>query len=235
MAYELYYWPTIQGRGEFVRLVLEEVRAPYVDVAREKGAEAIMPLLKASPHPSFAPPILKDGDVVIGQTSAILDYLGQRHDLAPRDPAGRAWTLQIQLTIADLVVEAHDSHHPVALGETYDKQKAEAARRAVEFRDKRIPKFIGWLEQVLAGNPDGPSRLVGGHLTYVDLSAFQAVEGLRYAFPKTTARALDAAPNLTELVVQVSERPNIQAYLASPRRIPFNENGIFRHYPELDD
>ena len=35
MRYELYYWPSIQGRGEFIRLTLEEAGADYVDVARK--------------------------------------------------------------------------------------------------------------------------------------------------------------------------------------------------------
>ncbi len=235
MSYELYYWPTIQGRGEFVRLALEEAGADYVDVARgPEGVPAMMRIMKEAEHPPFAPPFLKDGDLVVGQTAAILLYLGARHGLAPKDPAGGLWTQQIQLTLSDLVAEAHDTHHPVSVNLYYEDQKEEALRRAEDFRNSRIPKFLGWFETVLARNPSGGRHLVGRTLTYVDLSLFQVVEGLAYAFPKATARALKKTPLVAALHDAVAERPRIAAYLASPRRIPFNEEGLFRRYPELD-
>lgn len=228
MAYELYYWPTIQGRGEFVRLALEEAGADYVDVARgPKGVSAMMRLMESAAHPPLAPPFLKDGDAIIGQTAAILLYLGARHGLAPKDPAGGLWTHQIQLTISDLVAEAHDTHHPVGTDLYYEDQKQEALRRASGFRDSRIPKFLGWFETVLAGNPSGDAYLVGAALTYADLSLFQAVEGLAYAFPKATKRALKDAPRVAALHKTTAQRPRMKAYLASERRIPFNEEGIF--------
>jgi glutathione S-transferase len=235
MAYELYYWPNIQGRGEFVRLALEEAGAAYIDAAREsEGVAVMMRMMEHADHPPFAPPFLKDGETVIGQTAAILLYLGARHGLAPKDPAGGLWTHQIQLTISDFVAEAHDTHHPVAVSLYYENQKAEALRRAQEFRDNRIPKFLAWFETLLSRNPAGPTHLVGRSLTYVDLSLFQVVEGLSYAFPKATKRALKRAPRVAALRDAVAERPRIKSYLASPRRIPFNEEGIFRRYPELD-
>jgi glutathione S-transferase len=236
MPYELYYWPMIPGRGEFVRLALEYAGADYVDVAREKGMKAVLTFVegKDEAHPPFAPPYLRDGDLVVGQTSAILLYLGPRLGLTPKDEAGALWTHQVQLTIADLVSEAHDSHHPVALGDYYEDQKTEAKRRAKEFRKKRIPKFLGWLETVLTRNPAGRDWLVGETVTYADLSAFQAVTGLLYAFPKATKAALKEAPHLAALAVRVSELPTLKAYLESDRRLPFNEQGIFRRYPELD-
>ncbi|MBF9196380.1 glutathione S-transferase [Microvirga terrestris] len=235
MAYELYYWPTIQGRGEFVRLALEEAGADYTDVAREsEGLAVMMRMMERVDHPPFAPPFLKDGETVIGQTAAILLYLGARHGLAPKDPAGGLWTHQIQLTLSDVVAEAHDTHHPVGISLYYEDQKVEALRRAQEFRDDRIPKFLNWFETILARNPAGSAHLVGKSLTYVDLSLFQAVEGLSYAFPKATKRALKKAPRVAALRIAVAERSRIKSYLASPRRIPFNEEGIFRRYPELD-
>lgn len=238
MAYELYYWPNIQGRGEFVRLALEQAGAAYVDVAREaNGIEALLALLDdpKQSRPPFAPPIVRDGDLLIAQTAAILLHLGPRLGLAPQDEAGRLWAHEIQLTVADLVAEAHDSHHPVGVELYYEDQKPEAARRAAGFRQQRIPKFLGWLEQILARNPAEGGWLVGGAVTYVDLSAFQIVEGLTYALPNATRRALAQAPRLAALAEQVRALPNIAAYLASPRRIPFNEEGIFRRYPELDE
>jgi glutathione S-transferase len=236
MAYELYYWPSIQGRGEFVRLALEQAGADYVDVGRDKGAEAVMRALKdeGEAHPPFAAPFLKDGAVTVAQTAAILLYLGPRLDLTPKDEAGRLWTHQIQLTIADLVAEAHDTHHPLDMMLYYEDQKPEAQRRAAGFRKARIPKFLGWLETVISRNAAGSGWLVGDKVTYADLSAFQVVEGLTHAFPRATANTLKSAPKLAALAGRVRELPNIRAYLASPRRIGFGQEGIFRRYPELD-
>lgn len=236
MAYELYYWPSIQGRGEFVRLALEEAGAEYVDVARNsnKGMRAMDSLMDKSERPPFAPPFLKDDDFIVGQTAAILFYLGGKHDLAPKDEPGRLWTHQIQLTIADFVLEAHDTHHPIASSRYYEDQKQEAARRAEDFRDNRVPKYFGWFENILTRNPAGPKHLVGDKMTYADLSLFQLVAGLTYAFPKLMKRELRKYPKVAALHDAIAKRPRIKAYLASPRRIPFNESGIFRHYPELD-
>lgn len=240
MAYALHYWPMIQGRGEFVRLALEQAGAPYVDVARlphEEGGgiEAMMDRLEDEPvRPPFAPPFLKDGDLVIGQTAAILLYLGPRIGLVGAAESERIWTHQVQLTIADMVAEAHDTHHPVGVGLYYEDQKPEALRRARDFRENRIPKFLAWFERVLARNPAGPDHLVGGAVSYADTSLFQLVEGLRYAFPNATARALEAAPQVVAHGARIGRLPRIAAYLASDRRRPFSEDGIFRRYPELD-
>lgn len=234
MAYELYYWTGIQGRGEFIRLALEEAGANYRDVAREKGDAAISVFLERAETPSFAPPFLKDGNIVVGQTAAILLYLGERLGLAPSDEKGRLWTHQIQLTISDLVDEAHDVHHPVGVGRYYEEQKPESARRAKEFRTSRIPKFLNWFEAVLTRNPSGPAHLVGKQVTYADLSLFQIVEGLNYAFPNAMKDVRADYPKVCALAKMIRQRPAIAAYLESDRRLPFNESGIFRHYSELD-
>jgi glutathione S-transferase len=235
MRYELYYWAGIQGRGEFVRLALEEAGADYVDVARQdEGAMLRLMDGEEIPRPPFAPPFLRAGRLVIGQTANILLYLGARLGLAPAGEAGRLWAHQLQLTIADLVDEAHDTHHPIASSLYYDEQKPEARRRAADFRERRIPKYLGYFERVLARNPDGDGHLVGDKLSYPDLSLFQAVAGLRYAFPQAMAQQEKAHPRVVALHDRVAARPRIAAYLASQRRIPFNEYGIFRHYPELD-
>ena len=236
MVYELHYWPTIQGRGEFVRLALEDAGARYRDVARggkvEGGGEAaLMARMAKQARPPFAPPFLVDGDLVVGQTANILLHLGPSLGLAPEDEADRLWVNQIQLTLADLVAEAHDTHHPLGAADYYEDQKPEARRRAEGFRKQRIPKFLAWFEAILVRQGDD-AWLVGGKATYADLSLFQVVEGLTYAFPKAMAKA--KAPRVAALADRVRVRPNISAYLASPRRIAFNEEGIFRHYPELD-
>jgi glutathione S-transferase len=235
MAYELYYWTGIQGRGEYVRLALEEAGARYHDMAREKGDGVVEALTQETQTPSFAPPFLKDGEVIVGQTSAILLYLGDRLGLAPRDERLRLWTHQIQLTIADFVVEGHDVHHPIGMGRYYEEQKPEARRRAVEFRDERVPKFLDWFETILERNPKGPEHLVGARLSYADLSLFQIVEGLDYAFPRLMARIGGDYPKLRALHDAVAGRPNIAAYLGSDRRLAGNESDLFRHYPELDE
>jgi glutathione S-transferase len=236
VRYELYYWPTIQGRGEFVRLALEEVGAEYVDVARgPAGTKPLMELLdRASPQP-FAPPFLRAGEFVIGQTANILLYLGAHHALAPRDEAGRLWAHQLQLTCADLLAEIHDTHHPIGSGLYYEDQKPEARRRASNFLGERLPKYLGYFERVLEGNAAGDAYLCGNALSYADLSLFQIVEGLRYAFPRALKRVGPNYPRIDTLHASVRDRPRISSYLASPRRIPFNRMGIFRHYPELDE
>lgn len=233
MPYELHYWPTIQGRGEFVRLALEYAGADYVDVARKDGAEAALPA-KKDPRPSFAPPWLRDGDVTVGQTAAILFHLGPKLGLAPADPTDALWAHQIQLTLADVVAEAHDSHHPVGMGQYYEDQKDEAKRRAKEFRKERIPKYLNWLEDILARNPAGSDWLVGDAIGYVDLSAFQVVTGLLYAYPKAAKKALKETPRLAAMAARVGDDARLRPYLESDRRLGFTEEGIFRHYPELD-
>jgi glutathione S-transferase len=241
MRYELYYWPQIQGRGEYIRLALEEAGADYVDVARlpasARGGEgAIERVLQAARNgrTPFAPPILKAGRLLIAQTAAILQYLGPRLALVPKADAARLWAHQLQLTIADLVGEAHDVHHPIASGLYYHQQKREALRRAADFRFERLPKFLGYFESVLRDNPAGERYLVGRSVSYVDLSLFQTIAGLDYAFPRAMARMRRAHPRLAALHERVARRPRIAAYLASERRIAFNEYDIFRHYPELD-
>jgi len=239
MIYELYYWPTIQGRGEFVRLAMEEGRAPYVDIARGSGKgagiAAMMRVLDGhAERPPFAPPFLRAGRLLISQTANILQFLGPRHGLAPKTEAGRIWTHQLQLTIADFVVEIHDTHHPVAGSLYYEDQKKEARRRAADFLKNRMPKYFGYFEKVLAQNATGKRYLVGAQLTYADLSMFQVIAGLSYAFPNAMGKAARQYPRLFAHHTRIQGRPRIAAYLASPRRITFNNEGIFRHYPELD-
>jgi glutathione S-transferase len=234
MRYELFYWPGIQGRGEYVRLALEEAGADYVDVARrERGMAAMMRMMEArSGTPPFAPPFLKAGKLVIGQTANILLYLGSRHGLAPKAEAGRLWVHQLQLTIADFVGEVHDTHHPIGVSLYYEDQRGPAKKRTGEFWNERVPKYLGYFERILKSS--GGSYLTGRRLTYADLSLFQIVEGLRYAFPKRMKAFERRIPSLVDLHDRVAARPNIKAYLSSDRRIAFNEDGIFRRYKALD-
>jgi glutathione S-transferase len=241
MCYQLYYWPTIQGRGEFIRLALEDAGADYLDVARRSersgmGMAAMLRLLEGSEPacPPFAPPVLKAGAQVIAQTANILLFLGPRLGLAPEDEAGRLWTQQLQLTMMDLVTEAHDTHHPIASGLYYSEQQPEALRRAADFTSARLPKFLDYFEMVLANNPHGTRWLASAAASYADLSLFQLIAGLRYAFPRTMARLEPGYPLLVALHQRVAERQRIQTYLKSSRRLPFNNDDIFRHYPELD-
>jgi glutathione S-transferase len=238
MRYELYYWPSIQGRGEFIRLALEDAGADYVDVARRPRGMAVMSRFLESrsvKHPPFAPPFLKAGKLVIAQTTNILFYLGPRLDRVAKNEPSRLWAHQLQLTVADWVSEVHDTHHPIAGSLYFEDQRAEARRRASYFIANRLPKFFDYFEEILKRNPKGSEYLLGKKVSYVDLSLFQMIEGLRYAFPKTMARLEPQHPRLVALHDRVKVRPRIAAYLSSPRRLPFNEQGIFRHYPELEE
>jgi len=239
MKYELYYQPSIQGRGEFVRLALEYTGAEYVDVARDPnfGRPGIMKILEdpTVEHPSYAPPFLKAGDLMIGQTANILQFLGPRLGLVPDDEASRLWAHQLQLTIADWLAEVGLTHHPIANVLYYEEQKPECARRAFYFRTQRIPKFLGYYEKVLNHKAKGGEFLLGKEISYPDLSLFQMIEGLRYAFPRTMAQEETKHPRALAVHDQVIAKPRIAAYLASPRRLAFNQNGIFRHYPELEE
>jgi glutathione S-transferase len=241
MAYELYYWPGLQGRGEFVRLALEEAGADYVDVARGaegrgQGVKAMVRVLKSKtePHIPFAPPFLRDGDLIVTHVANILMYLGPKLGLVPKSESLRFVANGLQLTVTDIVAEVHDTHHPISNALYYEDQKEAAKLRSTAFIEERIPKFMGYFEHVLAQNPAGDRQIIGDSLTYVDLSLFQLIEGLRYAFPRATKLFAKHYPRLSALTEAVRARPNIARYLESPRRIPFNETGVFRHYPELD-
>jgi glutathione S-transferase len=242
MKYELYYWPHIPGRGEFIRLALEQGGAEWVDVGRLPESEGggrpgVAKMLEkaADGRTPFAPPILRAGDLLIFQTASILQYLGPKLGLAPDDEAGRLWAHELQLVLSDWVVEAHDVHHPVGKSLYYEDQKPESLRRAENFRSLRLPKFLGYFERLLKENPGGDQWLIGRSVTYVDLSMFQVLAGLHYALPRTMARLMTDHPKLATLHGRVARLPRITAYLASPRRMAFNQHGLFRNYPELDD
>lgn len=243
--YELHYWPSIQGRGEFVRLAFEAAGVAYADVARDKGVPRTgMPVPlnwqqdDSVVTPPFAPPVLLHGKRVIAQTAVILMYLGPRLGLVARNEASRLWTHQIQLTIADAVTEAHDTHHPISGALYYEDQQAEAQRRAQDFRVNRLPKYLAWFEAILVRNSSngamGRLHLVGSRMSYADLSLFQLIEGCLYAFPNATSAALDDAPQVSRLRDTIARHKRLAVYLRSERRIAFNEDGVFRRYPELD-
>ncbi len=237
-SYELFYWPGIQGRGEFVRLAFEDAGVPYDDVGRRPGGVAAIQRMRDAKGPFLAPlgpPFLRHGRVVVGQTALILAYLGPRLGVVPGDEPGRLRAQQIQLTIADLVAEVHDTHHPIAVSLYYEDQRREAARRAAAFTAERMPMYLRWLDRALDSNAKGRGRwLAGARCSYADLSCFQVIAGLRYAFPRAMARQERRLPRLAALHDAVAARPGIASYLRSGRRLPFNEDGIFRHYPELD-
>lgn len=239
MRYELYYQPSIQGRGEFIRLALEDAAADYVDIARDPnfGRPGIMKFIEdpSLEHPPFAPPFLRAGKLLISQTANILQFLAPRLDLVPKSEASRIWAHQLQLTVADWLYETGQTHHPIANVLYYEEQTAEAKKRAAHFTANRIPKFLGYFERILKLNVKGGDFIFGKKASYVDLSLFQMIEGLRYAFPKTMPKLEPQHPRLITLHDRVNARPRIAGYLSSPRRLPFNQQGIFRHYPELEE
>jgi glutathione S-transferase len=235
MRYQFFYWPQIQGRGEFVRLALEDAGASYDDVARKPGGEGRMMAMMngRDKHPPFAPPFLKAGKLVIAQSAEILFFLGPRLKLAPRDEVSRLWLHQLQLTVTDFVKEIHDTHHPIAGGLYYEDQKPEAKRFTENFLKVRAPKYLGYFETVL--KKSGGATTLGRKVSYMDLSLFQLIEGMRYAFPNAMKRFEREVPRVVAVRDKVAERERIKKYLASARRIPFNEHGVFRHYAELDN
>lgn len=237
--YQLYYWPGLPGRGEFVRLVLEQAGAAYEDVARRDaarggGPDAVMAQLKAE-GPGLrplAPPVLVEGELRLAQMPNICAYLGAKHGLAPSDPRTAAEAMQLQLTAADFIAEIHDTHHPVGKAKYYEEQEAEALVYSRAFVDLRMPKYLSYFELVLQQN--GGQVLVGDALGYVDLTLAQILRGLGYAFPKALAHYGERIPGLIALRERVDALPKIAAYRASSRCIDFCEHGIFRAYPELD-
>ncbi|WP_420963185.1 glutathione S-transferase [Brucella sp. IR073] len=236
MAYQLYYWDGLQGRGEFIRLALEEAGSDYVDFAREPGGTAaMMKIMKSNVEPPFAPPFLKDGDVIVSHVANILLYLGPKLGLVPEDETLRYFANGLQLTITDFLAEIHNTHHPIAVSLYYEDQKDAAKAYSIQFLRERLPKFLGYFERVAQQNPQGSKHIVGDRLSYVDLSLFQVIEGLRYAFPRAMKDSASQYPVLAGIHDAVRERPNIKRYLASGRRLAFNETGLFRHYPELDE
>jgi glutathione S-transferase len=240
MRYLLYYWPSVQGRGEFIRLALEDAGTQYVDVARScgprMGVSAMLAIMDdaAATRPTLRPPFLRAARITIAQTANILHYLGPRLGLAPAGEAAKIWAHELLLTVADFVDEIHDVHHPIAGSLYYDDQKNAAVRRAKDFRAERAPYYLGYFERVLRANPGGCGYSIGRSASCVDLALFQVIEGLRYAYPRMMRRLERRLERLVALHAMIAGRPNVARYLASPRRIPFNNDGIFRHYPELD-
>ncbi|MCQ1570866.1 glutathione S-transferase [Neorhizobium galegae] len=237
MTYELYYWDGLQGRGEFVRLALEEAGADYVDVARtDRGTGKMMDHIhgKHGYDMPFAPPFLKDGDLIVSHVANILNYLGPKLDLVPEDEKSRLFAHGLQLTITDFITEVHDTHHPISTADYYEDQRQEAKARSSAFLKHRVPKFIGYFDRIITANPAKSGHAVGDALSYVDLSLFQLAEGLNYAFPRAMKNFDGDYPNVAKLRDAVAGRPHIEAYLKSKRRLAFNESGIFRHYPDLD-
>ena len=230
MIYELWYWNGIPGRGEFVRLALEAARIPYVEPPRLRPNALPGDLRSDRSRPPFAPPYLKAGRLLIAQTANILLFLGETHGLAPKSVAGRLWVNQLQLTIADWVSEVHDVHHPINAAAYYEDQKPEALRRAEVFRRERLPKYLAYFSTVLDRN--GPF-LAGARWSYADLSLFQMVEGLRFAFPRRMKTLQSAHGRVLDVHRRVAALPAMTEYVASPRRLRFGD-GIFRHYEELD-
>ena len=159
MAYELYYWPGIQGRGEFVRLAVEAAGADYIDVARlsgrGKGVDAMLRLMDEADREPFAPPFLRSGKLIIAQAANILHYLGPRIGLGPKSEAACLWAHQLQLTVTDFVAEIHDTHHPIASSLYYEEQKDEARAYTSHFLTERLPKYLGYFEHVIEKNSGG--------------------------------------------------------------------------------
>ncbi|EMD83062.1 glutathione S-transferase [Pacificimonas flava] len=230
MSYDLWYWAGLPGRGEFVRIALEAGGIPYRERGREEGTDVAEQLERYDSTPPYAPPWLDTGELVLAQTANILLYLGDRHGLAPKDAKGKLWVNQLQLTIMDMVAEAHDTHHPIADGAYYEEQKEAAKQAAEQFRGERMPKFFRHFAKTLNGER---KFFAGEAWSYADTSFYVLMSGLEFAFPQRMATLRPEYRSLFEHRDRVGELPELQDYLASDRCLPF-ENGLFRHYEELD-
>ncbi|MBI4814756.1 MAG: glutathione S-transferase family protein [Deltaproteobacteria bacterium] len=236
--YELFYWPGIQGRGEFVRLAFECVGAPYEDVARRPesaggGSKAIIEILQDESGASvFAPPILRHGARLVSHTANILAYVGPRLGLVGESEVARDTAHQLQLTVTDFVAEIHNTHHPVSPSLYFEDQVEEAKRATHHFLESRMPKYLRHFEKT-ATRSGGP-WILGDAMTYVDLSMFQLHEGLSYAFPQSFVTFRARIPHLVSIVEAVRRLEQVQKYLSSERRLSFNQHGLFRRYPELE-
>ena len=236
MSYKLFYWPSIPGRGEFVRLVLEDAAAEYVDVGRERGGQAVGKGLDAEQlaQAPFAPPYLRYQGITVSHVANILQFIGPQLDLVPATEADRLWCHGLQLTITDFVTEIHNVHHPLGPGLHYEEQETEARSAAERFREERLPKYLQYFEDVLYSQDPHTGWLAGSACSTADISLFQVMTGLSFAFPNAVSAMAAGIPKLCALVERVAERPHLAAYLESDRRMAFNNDGIFRHYPELD-
>ena len=245
--YELFYWPGIPGRGEHVRLCFEESGTPYKDVCNveENGIQQLYALNSEKSigdtinPPVAAPPALRYGDLIVSQTPNIVLYLGPKLGLAgPEDDKNAIYHVnQLSLTALDgLSNEPHDTHHPIATGWNYEEQKDEAKRKAKDYIANRLPKFLGYFEQVLNGPASkGGDWLYGGQLTFADLVFWQCLDGVTFAFPKALKHLRESGryDKTFKLYERVKARDNISKYLASNRRKKYSM-GIYRYYPELD-
>jgi len=246
--YHLIYWPGIPGRGEHIRLAFEEAGVPYTDTAHQEGGGKVVGSQiaasnqgDASNPPPLAPPILKHGEYTLSQTSNILLYLGPLLGLSPEpadDPVGIYHVNELTLTALDgLSNEPHDTHHPIAIAEYYEDQKDEALKKAKDYRENRLPKFLAYFERVLSGEASkGGEYLYGGQLSYADLVLFQTVDGVSFAFPKCVGKLKESGKydKVFALHERVKSRDKIRAYLESDRRQKYSM-GIYRYYKELDD
>jgi len=233
MTLQLWYWPSIPGRGEFIRLPLEAAGVPYRDMARELGADALMEdMEKRQGHRPFAPPYIVDGGLVIGQVAHILTVLSDRHGFGAGELSRDLQLIQLQLDITDVVEEVHSVHHPLGVGKYYEEQKEAALIRAKEFREERMVKWLNHFEHELS--LEGGPFVLGERWSHVDTSLSQLLRGLAYAFPRRSAALQGRYPRLQACREAVANLPGVAAYRASDRCIPFNKDGIFRHYPELD-
>jgi glutathione S-transferase len=246
--YELIYWPSLPGRGEFVRLVLEAGGASYSDIAAKSipdSAQAVLGLIAesnigdATNPPIFAPPFLRHGDLSMNQTMNILRYLAPKFGLeGDGSEATKVHLASIAATIFDgLCNEAHETHHPIASSAYYEDQKPEAAKRAKNYIEERLPKFLTYVTRVLKAKTSGGGPwLYGGTFTYADIVLFQCIDGNLFAFPKTMAklRADSKYDGVFKLYEAVKEVPKIAAYLSGKRPYQYGE-GIWRHYPELEE
>ncbi|TAQ89053.1 hypothetical protein B7494_g2622 [Chlorociboria aeruginascens] len=242
--YELIYYTGVPGRGEHVRLMLEEAGVPYEDtqfLSFDEARKNVTSWLAGGEHgnpPYFAPPLFKHGDLVISQTPNILLYLGPKLGLAGSRENDLYKINALALTALDLLCnEVHDTHHPIAVMLTWEEQKGESKRRSKYWVQNRLPTVLAYWQRVLENEERGSGLwLLGDIFTYADLVLFQCLDGTNYSFPKAIKQARETGKydKVFKLYEDVKARPNIAQYLASNRRQKEQDWGIYRHYDDND-
>ncbi|MXO64197.1 glutathione S-transferase [Altericroceibacterium endophyticum] len=236
MVYDFWYWPTLPGRGDFIRYPLEAAQIPYTDCARdaEDGFAAVAEHLEAKQgcH-AFAVPLLETGSESIAQTANILLFLNQEHGLGPSDAAGMRYLNQLQCDIADITEEVHAVHHPISTAFYYEDQRDAAIQSAEKFREQRIPKYLAHFERI-ANAHDGDWLLEGDSWSTGDTSIAYLLDGLHFMFPLRMAALQSDYPTIHQIQQKTFALEYLDAYRASDRCAAFGTEGIFRNYPELD-
>ena len=204
MAYRLFYWEK-RGRGEQIRLLLNELGQEYEDVYVPMNEE-FMKLKRQGPGTLYfgSVPMLEDGDFKLAQGPVIMNYLGRKHGLMPAD-------LQPAAKTEAMVVGAEDMRMAYfrLLGDGREEKQAKFVGGA--WNDRWLSAWSGLIE--LNGDT---GYLVGSTLTQADLAVWDALDAIITWIDGATFASFARVQKFYE---SIKARPAIASYLASDRRI----------------